>query len=134
MKVLVTGYQGQLGWDVVRTLKARGVECRGVDAEDFDLRDAPAVKAYVREYAPDVIVHCAAYTAVDKAESEPELCAEVNGDGTMNVARAALSDGEENPSGWLQFQKPPISAKSTAAYHVCVLTQKNLLYVYPGNC
>lgn len=93
MKVLVTGYQGQLGWDVVRTLKARGVECRGVDAEDFDLRDAPAVKAYVREYAPDVIVHCAAYTAVDKAESEPELCAEVNGDGTMNVARAALSVG-----------------------------------------
>ncbi len=93
MKVLVTGYQGQLGWDVVRTLEARGVECRGVDTGDFDLRDGPAVKAYVQEYAPDVIVHCAAYTAVDKAESEPQLCAEVNGDGTLNVVRAALSVG-----------------------------------------
>ena len=93
MKVLVTGYEGQLGWDVVRTLEARGVPCRGVDVGDFDLRDGAAVKAFVQEYAPDVIVHCGAYTAVDKAESEPEICAAVNGDGTMNVVRAALSVG-----------------------------------------
>ena len=42
MKVLVTGYAGQLGWDTVRLLEARGIECRGVDMQDFDLTDAQA--------------------------------------------------------------------------------------------
>jgi len=93
MKVLVTGVNGQLGWEVVRLLRERGVECRGVDVEDFNLTDGPAVKACVQGYEPDVIVHCAAYTAVDRAESEPEICAAVNGDGTLNVVRAALSVG-----------------------------------------
>lgn len=93
MKVLVTGYGGQLGYDVVRQLEMRGIECRGVDVGDFDLTDGEAVKAYVTDYAPDVIVHCAAYTAVDKAESEPEVCAKVNGVGTMNMVRAALAVG-----------------------------------------
>lgn len=93
MKVLVTGCEGQLGWDVLRRLEELAVESRGVDLRDFDLTDGPAVKAYVQEYAPDVIVHCAAYTAVDRAESEPAVCAAVNGDGTMNVVRAALSVG-----------------------------------------
>lgn len=93
MKVLVTGVNGQLGWDVTRVLAERQIPCRGVDLQDFDLTDGAAVKAYVQEYAPDVIVHCAAYTAVDRAESEPEKCAAVNGDGTMNMVRAALSVG-----------------------------------------
>ncbi|MBQ8073296.1 MAG: dTDP-4-dehydrorhamnose reductase [Clostridia bacterium] len=93
MKVLVTGAKGQLGWDVLRVLAARGIDGRGVDVEDFDLADGAAVKAYVEAYGPDVIVHCAAYTAVDRAESEPEVCARVNGDGTMNVVRAALAVG-----------------------------------------
>ena len=93
MKVLVTGYNGQLGWEVVKLLEQRGVPCRGVDVQDFDLTDGQAVKASVESYRPDVIVHCAAYTAVDRAESEPEICAAVNGDGTMNVVRAALSVG-----------------------------------------
>ena len=93
MKVLVTGAEGQLGWDVIRELETRGIECKGVDRGDFDLMDAPAVKAAVAEYGPDAVVHCAAYTAVDKAESEPEICAGVNGDGTLNVVRAALNVG-----------------------------------------
>lgn len=93
MKVLVTGYAGQLGFDTVRELEARGVECRGVDLEDFNLTDAKAVKEYVQAYRPDAVVHCAAYTGVDKAESQPEVCAAVNGMGTLNVARAALSVG-----------------------------------------
>ncbi len=91
MKVLVTGVNGQLGWDVVQLLERRGVPCRGVDIQDFNLTDGEAVMAFVREYAPDVIVHCAAYTAVDRAESEPEVCIAVNGVGTMNVVRAALA-------------------------------------------
>ena len=44
MRVLVTGYAGQLGWDTVRQLEARGIECRGVDMQDFDLTDGQAVK------------------------------------------------------------------------------------------
>ena len=93
MKVLVTGYAGQLGWDTVRLLEARGIECRGVDMQDFDLTDGEAVKTYVQSYRPTAIVHCAAYTNVDKAESQPEICAAVNGMGTVNIVRAALSVG-----------------------------------------
>ena len=93
MKVLVTGFGGQLGYDVVRQLTLRGIPCKGVDVADFDLTDGDAVKAYVQEYNPDVIVHCAAYTAVDKAESEPEVCARVNAMGTTNMVRAALTVG-----------------------------------------
>ena len=93
MKVLVTGYAGQLGWDTVRQLEARGIECRGVDMQDFDLTDSEAVKACVQAYRPTAIVHCAAYTNVDKAESQPEICAAVNGMGTVNLVRAALSVG-----------------------------------------
>ena len=93
MKVLVTGYAGQLGYEVVRLLESRGVPCKGVDQADFNLTDAAAVLDYVQQYAPDVIVHCAAYTNVDKAETEPEICAAVNGMGTLYMVRAALSVG-----------------------------------------
>ena len=91
MKVLVTGVGGQLGYDVCRRLTQLGIENKGVDVQDFDLTDAEAVMAAVRDYAPDAIVHCAAYTSVDKAESMPEVCAEVNGMGTLNMVRAALA-------------------------------------------
>lgn len=91
MKVLVTGVGGQLGYDVCRCLTQLGIENKGVDVQDFDLTDAEAVMAAVRDYAPDAIIHCAAYTSVDKAESMPEVCAEVNGMGTLNVVRAALA-------------------------------------------
>ena len=93
MKVLVTGYAGQLGYEVVRLLESRGVPCKGVDIADFSLTDAASVLEYVQQYAPDVIVHCAAYTNVDKAETEPEICAAVNGMGTLHMVRAALSVG-----------------------------------------
>ena len=90
MKVLVTGVAGQLGHDVVARLESLGIPCKGVDMQDFDLTDGDAVLQAVRDYAPTVIVHCAAYTNVDKAESEPQVCAAVNGMGTMNMVRAAL--------------------------------------------
>lgn len=91
MKVLVTGVAGQLGYDCVKRLNALGIPCRGVDQADFDLTDGAAVMAFVRDYAPDAIMHCAAYTNVDKAETEPETCAAVNGMGTLNLVRAALA-------------------------------------------
>ena len=93
MKVLVTGVAGQLGADVVKRLNALKIENIGADVQDFDLTDQAAVYAFVTAAAPDVIVHCAAYTNVDKAETEPELCMAVNGQGTMNLARAARRVG-----------------------------------------
>ena len=90
MKVLVTGVKGQLGGDVVACLEAQNVPCWGVDIDDFDLTDQKAVRDAVLGYAPDVIVHCAAYTAVDKAEDEGrELCRKVNVEGTRNMAQCA---------------------------------------------
>jgi len=90
MKVLVTGVLGQLGQECVRLLEQRGIEAIGADKDDFDLTDSAAVRAFVESVNPDAIMHCAAYTAVDKAETEPEVCAGVNGMGTLNLVRAAL--------------------------------------------
>lgn len=87
MKILVTGYKGQLGYDVVRRLEARSIECCGVDIDDFDLTDENAVYAYLTSYAPDRIIHCAAYTAVDRAEEDPDTCYRVNVMGTEYIAR-----------------------------------------------
>ena len=88
MKILVTGVKGQLGYDVVKRLDELGIENKGVDIEDFDLTDSEAVSAYIKNYAPDAVIHCAAYTAVDKAEDNAEVCEAVNRFGTRNVANA----------------------------------------------
>lgn len=88
MKVLVTGATGQLGWDVMKELKRRGIDCRGTGSKDLDITDREAVMQYIRTYCPDAVIHCAAYTAVDKAEDEPELCRQVNVDGTAYIAEA----------------------------------------------
>ena len=88
MKILVTGVNGQLGHDVIAVLNTRGIECKGVDIGDFDLTDRQAVLAYVTQYAPTSVIHCAAFTAVDKAEEARELCYAVNVDGTAHVAEA----------------------------------------------
>lgn len=90
MKVLITGVNGQLGWEVARRLTQLKVEHLGVDVDTLDITDADAVVSCVCDYHPDVIVHCAAYTDVDKAETEPEVCCRVNGMGTLNMVRAAL--------------------------------------------
>ena len=90
MKVLVTGYAGQLGWDTVHQLEARGVECRGVDIQDFSLTDAQAVKNYVLDYRPDAVVHCAAYTNVDKAESEPERFKRIDAAGSIEEIKEKI--------------------------------------------
>ncbi len=87
MKVLVTGVRGQLGYDVVRELKKRQIEAVGVDVEEMDITDPAQTETVIREAAPDAVIHCAAYTAVDAAEDNEELCREVNARGTENVAR-----------------------------------------------
>ena len=93
MKVLVTGVKGQLGYDVVKALNERRIECKGVDIDDFDITDFAETAEYIKNYAPDAVVHCAAYTAVDKAEDEPEICCKVNVTGTENIALACKEIG-----------------------------------------
>ena len=88
MKIMVTGANGQLGFDVLKELKNRKIDCMGVDINDFDITSKEAVFAAVKAYMPDAIIHCAAYTAVDKAEDEPELCEKINAGGTRNIAEA----------------------------------------------
>ena len=88
MRVLVTGVKGQLGYEVCRKLTACGIENRGVDIDDFDLTDEKAVMEAISAYRPDAVVHCAAYTAVDRAEENEDVCRAVNVDGTRFVARA----------------------------------------------
>ena len=86
MKVLVTGVKGQLGFDVVRELEKRNMEAVGVDIEEMDITDAQSVDRVIREAAPDAVIHCAAYTAVDAAEDNEELCRKVNAEGPQNIA------------------------------------------------
>lgn len=86
MKVLVTGVKGQLGFDVVNELTKRGIEAVGVDIQEMDITDAVSVEKVIREAAPDAVIHCAAYTAVDAAEENEEVCRRVNAGGTRNIA------------------------------------------------
>lgn len=86
MKILVTGATGQLGWDVVKELKKRNIECRGTGSKELDITDREAAMWYIQDYRPDAVIHCAAYTAVDKAEDEPEQCRDVNVNGTACIA------------------------------------------------
>lgn len=86
MKIFVTGVRGQLGHDVVKELEKRGIEAVGVDIQEMDVTDADSVDRVIRAAAPDTVIHCAAYTAVDAAEDNEEACRKVNADGPRNIA------------------------------------------------
>ena len=87
MKVFVTGVKGQLGHDVMNELAKRGLEGIGVDVEEMDITDAEACERVIKAAAPEAVIHCAAYTAVDAAEDNRDLCHMVNGEGTKHIAK-----------------------------------------------
>ena len=87
MKVLVTGTKGQLGYDVVNELEKRGHTAIAVDIEEMDITDAVSVEKVITEAEVDAVIHCAAYTAVDAAEDNVEICRRVNAEGTENIAK-----------------------------------------------
>ena len=87
MRVLVTGVKGQLGYDVVKECEKRNIEAVGVDIEEMDITDKDSVNQVVREAKVDAVIHCAAYTAVDAAEDNVEICRRVNAEGTENIAK-----------------------------------------------
>jgi len=100
-KILVTGAAGQLGTDVIKELTKRNVEYTGIDVtegagiEYLDITDSAAVQAYMISNKPQSVIHCAAYTAVDKAEDEQDLCFRINAEGTENLAKACRETDAE---------------------------------------
>ena len=93
MRVIVTGARGQLGTDVVRLLKKLGETVFAADVDEMDVTDENSVRDFFALHPADAVVHCAAYTAVDRAESEPDTCRLVNETGTRNVALCAEEQG-----------------------------------------
>jgi len=91
MKLLITGSRGQLGTELMRLGSAH--DLLGVDQDELDITDADAVRNTVRTFAPDAVINAAAYTAVGKAESEPEVAFAVNRDGPANLAKACETAG-----------------------------------------
>ena len=86
MKVLVTGVKGQLGYDVMKELAKRGIEAVGADLEEFDITNAEQTRNFIMSHKPDAVIHCSAYTAVDRAEDDIEVCRNVNVNGPKNIA------------------------------------------------
>lgn len=90
LRILITGKNGQLGFELQRAMAPLG-ECLTLNRAELDIADPVAVARCVERFRPNVIVNAAAYTAVDKAESESELAFTVNADAVAILARAAHS-------------------------------------------
>ncbi|MEI2283289.1 dTDP-4-dehydrorhamnose reductase [Paenibacillus polysaccharolyticus] len=93
MKVLVTGASGQLGRDVVLLLEKEGHDVLACDRDQMDITNQAQCNEVISSYHPEVIIHCAAYTAVDAAETDTDGAYKVNAVGTRNVAVAAEKVG-----------------------------------------
>lgn len=95
-RYLVTGCKGQLGYDVVRELNKRGIyDILNLDVEEMDITNRKFVRKVIEEYKPEYVIHCAAYTAVDKAEENEEVARKINYEGTKNIADACKEIGSK---------------------------------------
>lgn len=92
MKILLTGANGQLGWELRRTIPP-GITLSAFGSKELDITDRAAVTQMVATQAPDLIINAAAYTAVDKAEQDSEQAFLVNGHAVENLAQAARDNG-----------------------------------------
>lgn len=95
MKVLVTGATGQLGTDLMTELHKREINAVGIGSKDCDITNMSEVRKCISKYEPTVIIHCACYTAVDKAEEETEKCILVNATGTENIVKVCKENNIE---------------------------------------
>ncbi len=89
MKILVTGANGQVGMALRRLLNPQAHELLFAGREQLDLHNATAIRDYVLAHRPTAMVNCAAYTAVDRAENEPQACVAINQDAVRVLAKAA---------------------------------------------
>ena len=87
-KILVTGASGQLGFDVIKKLKLNNIDTIATDSSILDITDKNKTFQFIKNIKPTHIIHCAAYTKVDKAEDEKDLCEKVNVTGTKNLSIA----------------------------------------------
>jgi len=92
VRLLITGGHGLLGGEIEAAFRGRA-EVRTTDREEWDVTDPAACRREVEGFRPDAVIHCAAYTAVDRAEREAEIAHLLNVDGTRNVARACRERG-----------------------------------------
>ena len=88
MKILVTGAMGQVGAELIQQGPNRGYEMLATDIDNLDITNQEAVNVFVAEHKPNLIINAAAYTAVDKAESESELVFTINCDGANTNKKA----------------------------------------------
>jgi dTDP-4-dehydrorhamnose reductase len=93
MKILVTGSRGQVALSLMERGAAAGIDVVAAGRPELDLTDTTSIAASLQRASPDVVVNAAAYTAVDKAEAEPELAMRVNGEGAAAVARVSAAMG-----------------------------------------
>lgn len=89
MRILVTGINGQLGYDVFKVLKEKNYDVIGVGRDTMDLQESIQIKECIDKINPNVIVHCAAYTSVDDAEDDEELCRRINAYAVRDIAEKA---------------------------------------------
>ena len=95
MKILITGANGQLGREITKQYSSQSVELILTDVQDLDITDVQKVYNFVNEKRPNVIINCAAHTAVDKCETDEENAYKINTIGPKNLAQAANSIGAE---------------------------------------
>lgn len=125
MKVLVTGASGQLGMDVVAQLKYSGHEIIATDRDTLDITDAAACQLFLKQYIPDAVIHCAAYTAVDRAEEEIEPAYAINAAGTRNMVVASECVG----AGFCYISTDYVfDGRSDSAYHEYDNTNPQSIY------
>lgn len=144
MKVLVTGVKGQLGYDVVNELEKRGHTAVGVDVEEMDITDYSAVDSVITESNVDAVIHCAAYTAVDAAEDNRELCMKVNAEGTENIAKVCkredikmiyistdyVFDGQGERPWMPDDERHPLNVYGESKYEGELAVERNLKKYY----
>ena len=88
MKILVTGYRGQLGKSIINILNKKH-DLILTDIYNMNITDMEQIRAFIKKDIPDYIIHGAAYTKVDQAESEIDVCRNINSVGTENLAKVA---------------------------------------------
>jgi dTDP-4-dehydrorhamnose reductase len=91
MRILVTGSNGQLGASVCDALKNTSHTVFAGNRQNMNLEDEMAVKSVILEFLPDIVIHCAAYTNVDKAETDNELCYKINVLATRWISQVCAS-------------------------------------------
>lgn len=145
MKLLVTGAGGMLGQALSACLKSRGHNVVSVPKERLDVTNYAQCLEVIEEQAPDLIIHCGAYTKVDQAESEPNLAYHINGYGTENLAVAGnifntpmlyfssdyVFDGEQNQpyTPWDATRPLSIYGKSKLAGEKAVQRHLQRFYI-----